>query len=109
MVYSRIIPVSSCIVKDASSSDPEEFEPASVIQFVPDELIKSEYTVVVTISDGDQSLEYNLDTFMSKTYSVRNGKIRFGAIGMSITSLVIMVGLKFYIEDLINITSIEMD
>jgi hypothetical protein len=109
MVYSRIIDVASCLVDPGDGSNAWQFEPGKVLTNLAIDWTKLQCPLVVTISDDSQSVEYNLDTFMSKTYRTDGKIIKFGVKRFSINSLRFTVGWKIMVEDITPTTGFELD
>jgi hypothetical protein len=109
MPYSTVIDVNSCMVAVGDGTEEMQFEPGRALSPLQLEWHLAKYPIVVVISDGAQSVEYDLETFISKTYRLNNGSIRFGALKFQLCSLHIMIGWKLLLEDLASITETALD
>jgi len=109
MPYSKVIDVRDCIVSVSSDTDEKHLEPGRVLSALPIDPTAMNSIMVVRITDGTKSVEYETDTFLSKTYPIRNDSIRFGSVAIKVNLLSIMVGWKFLIEDLRSITEPGLD
>jgi len=105
----RVIVTSDCILGDPGGPEAQQFEPAAVFNNLPTRFSDLLPDLVIVVTDGDKRVEYGYDKFMSKTYPIRNGKVKFGAKKMSLSALRITVGITFRIEDLTHLQDDDMD
>jgi len=109
MVYSRILDINSALVVDSLHEGNLFLEPGKLIELLPAELTNISTPLCVLVSDGVESVEYTLTTFISRSYRVIGKKIRFGSKKLMIDRLSVSVGVKFLIEDLTGITEDKLD
>jgi len=108
-MYSVALDVTSCLLPGDGTSSKAVFEPGRVLENLPPQLFTTGHVVVVTISDGSETVEYNLDTFLSKDYRTDCKTIRFGGKQMAIAKLTIKVGFKVIFENIQALTETELD
>lgn len=108
-MYSKLIDVSTCIISDVSTGVATDFEPSAVLRGLESLVLGKELTTIVTVSDGIATAEYDLDTFLSKTYRIINNHVRFGSTRINLSSIAVSVGWKIQLEDLAPITEYQLD
>jgi hypothetical protein len=106
---SLTLDVSSCLIDPGDGTPNWSFEPAHVIRPLPIDWNKSECPIIVTITDGDKSTEYDLNVFMSKTYVTNKKIIKFGAHRFDLDKIIIIIGWKIKISDLSDMIENDMD
>jgi hypothetical protein len=109
MPYSTVIDVTTCLVDVGDDTGSLHFEPGRVLSNLPIDWSDTKYILLVRIYDGEKSVEYEVEKFLSKTYRSSNGKIRFGTQHFDISSLQITVGWKILFKDLSHITDSRLD
>jgi hypothetical protein len=108
-MYSLVVNTTSCFLPDGGEAGKFTFEPGYVLNNLPQELFKTGYTPIVTISDGSETLEYNLEAFLSKDYRTDGKTIRFGGKRVAISSLSITIGFKVIFENIEGLIDKNMD
>jgi len=85
------------------------FEPGKLFGQLPDIFTKTQSMITIMISDGHQELEYDFNTFMSKSYPITDRFIRFGSLRMKVSNITMTVGYKCRILDLSELESVDVD
>lgn len=109
MVYSRIINVTDCIVPDPDNLFSNRLEPGYVLRGLPKEWLDSQSPVVILIRDDTSTLEFTLDSFLKKSYAIRNGKVRIGPKLFTLSQLSIHVGHKIILQNIDSIIDKSVD
>jgi hypothetical protein len=65
--------------------------------------------VVIFLSDGISTAEFEFENFLSKDYKFDGEHVRFGGIRMKLHQLCIHVGYKIIFNDLASITEPGLD
>jgi hypothetical protein len=108
-MYSRCLDVKSCLIPAVSLAGDYQFEPGCVFADLPPAWLQRSNELSVLISDGVSSTEMKFEVFISKSYSIRDGKIRVGSMGFNLTSLSLALQWKVIFEDLSGITESVVD
>jgi len=103
-MYSLVLDISSCLVSDGSPSGTKKFEPGHVLSALPPSLTSSTMGVIIWLTDGEHTVEYQLDNFLSKDYRCNNGYVKFGGKQLVLSRLCIRAGYKIIFENLQSIT-----
>lgn len=109
MVYSAILPVADCLVEEELHGGTYSLEPSKVFNRLPRAILDLDIPIVVRLSDGEESMEFNLQGFLMRSYKVRNGLVRIGTKRFKLNQLSISCGIKFLVEDLSNIVHTDLD
>jgi hypothetical protein len=86
-----------------------QFEPGYVFADLPPALLERSNELIVSITDNISSTEMKFEVFISKTYAIRDGKVRFGSLGFELASLILAVQWKIIFENLSDITDPAVD
>jgi hypothetical protein len=108
-VYSGIIPISECLIEEELHGGTYSLEPARILDRLPPVMLDLDIPLVVRIKDNSSEIEMNLQAFLTRSYRVRNGKVRIGVMRFQLSELVISCGLKFLIQDVSSITENRLD
>jgi hypothetical protein len=109
MVYSRIVDVNSALVCDSLNDGNVSLEPGKLVEMLPSELKNVEWPLYVLVTDGTESVEYDMTTFMSRAYRVVGKNVRFGSKKLKLSKLSVSIGFKLLLEDLQLITDNRLD
>jgi hypothetical protein len=109
MVYSRIVDVNATLVCDTLNDGNLSLEPGKLLEVLPREMTHGEWPLYVLVSDGTDSVEYDMSTFLSRSYRVVGKKVRFGSKKLVLSKLSISIGFKILLEDLSPITDTRLD
>jgi hypothetical protein len=109
MVYSRVLDINDSLVCDSLNDGNLSLEPGKFLEMLPKEILDLECPLVVRVSDGVESVEYTLSTFLSRSYRVVGKNVRFGSKKLKIANLSVSVGVKILLEDLTSMTEPVLD
>jgi hypothetical protein len=101
--------VRDCIVYMSSDMDEKYLEPARVLNALPIDPTTQYPAMIVRITDGVKSVEFEASVFLSKTYVIKNDSIKFGSVAIKLKSLSINVGWKILVEDVTCMTESGLD
>jgi hypothetical protein len=99
MSRNTVYNVSDCLLAGSRDDGTREFEPATVVLSAPSEIMTVSTILRVRLTDGTTSVEYDYSAFISKTYKVKDGKIKFGTKWLDAHGLRIMIGHQILIID----------
>jgi len=108
-MYSLAVNTSSCFSPGDGDSSKFTFEPGYVLENLPKQLFNTAYTPIVLITDGVETLEYTLETFLSKDYRTDGKTIRFGGKRIAISDLSITIGFKVIFENIEELLNVGVD
>jgi hypothetical protein len=97
------------MVTTAGVSGEQEFEPALAFRNIPKSLLDLSSSLKVILTDDREKIEYNYEVFLSKTYKVKDGRIKFGSKWLTTHGLYIMVGHRILIVNAELATNTELD
>jgi len=97
------------LVCDSLNDGNVSLEPGKIFELLPSEFANVQWPLCVLVSDGTNSVEYSMSTFLSKSYRVVGKHVKFGSKRLKLSNLSISVGFKFLIEDLSPMTEPELD
>lgn len=100
MGYSEILPKSFVTVPEDRLMSSESLEPARIIERIPQEFLSSDKKVYVKLSDGQDTVEFELNVFLSRSYPIRGRLVKFGSKSLILEKLSVFIGFKFIIQDL---------
>jgi hypothetical protein len=97
------------LVCDTLNDGNLSLEPGKLFEAIPREVLDMDCPLVVTVSDGESTLEFTMSTFLSRSYRVVGKTIRFGSKRLKISQLSISFSVKFLLEDLSEMTEPGLD
>jgi hypothetical protein len=103
-MYTRVLDTSCCLLPVSADGSVLRFEPGCVANLLPPGLTEDSASIVVTITDSKNRVEYKLENFLSKDYRVSKEHVVFGGFKMKLSELSVHIGYKFVFEDLKEIT-----
>lgn len=96
----RVVDLSSPQFSGYRDSGGGRLDPALLIGTLPGELLSLSDSLFVKIWDDKSSVIYRYNTFISKTYRVEDGFIKFGVKKLQLAGMTLVVGIKIDCEDL---------
>lgn len=108
-MYSVIANVGACVLLADGAPSKYIFEPGIALRNLPSQLFNTGYTAIIIIADGEDTLEYELETFLKKEYKTDGKTIRFGGKRMSIATLSVTLGFRVIFENFDQLIDTELD
>jgi len=109
MVYTRIFDWRDCTITVDPNTNAVEFEPAKILEQVPKSWTNDTKGLIVNISDGSSEVEYTFEKFLAHSYEIHEGMIKFGQKHLDIGKLKVIIGVKFLLEDIALLYSVDVD
>jgi hypothetical protein len=91
--------VSEHISHVAGSGNATWLEPHDLLGPLAEQETMAGHPVSVRLWDNSHAIEWDLNTFLSKSYKVINGKVHLGSKSMALLELRFMVGVTGYCWD----------
>lgn len=104
MSYTRSLDVHSFRSSGLGHQSIKQWDPADLLSGLPPALLSVSSELLIRIWDDEVEVQYKYDTFMSKTYEIKDGRIMFGAKKVKLSEASIMIGIKYIVEDLRGMT-----
>jgi hypothetical protein len=99
MASSVVVDVASLLIPVMGDPGRFEFEPAKLLDGLPTAIRMNLAEHHVVIRDPRHTSEYNLEVFMSKTYSSDGKHVQFGSKSFLLHTLMIMIGKQIRLFD----------
>lgn len=96
----RVVSVSSDDLIEYCADSNNRIDPVHLIGKLPDGLLPLEDSLFVKIWDEHNSVMYRYVTFLSRTYPVEDGKVKFGVKRLKLDGMSMIVGVKVEFHDL---------
>jgi hypothetical protein len=106
---SRVFNVASCVVPDGSKDNTLRFEPGNVLSQLPMNWSQTDPGLIVLVRDEGTSLEFRLETFLSKDYRVNGEFVWFSGKRLKLSRLTLHIGYKISLADLDAMTESRLD
>jgi hypothetical protein len=103
-MYSCAVDINDCLVSGSSDTDPVRFEPGQILATLPSPFLDYTHELCIFITDGRAQVELSFNSFLSKTYLTKDGKMKIGYTELSLNNLSVAIQWKVILEPLSRMT-----
>jgi hypothetical protein len=94
------VDINDCLVPGSKDTDPVRFEPGQILATLPSSFLDYTHELCILITDGRAMVEMSFDSFLSRTYITKDGKMKIGYTELSLNNLSIAIQWKVILEPL---------
>jgi len=98
------VDINDCLVLGSKDTDPVRFEPGQILATLPPSFLDYTHELCILITDGRTLVELSFDSFLSRTYTTKDGKMKIGYTELSLSNLSVAIQWKVILEPLSRMT-----